>query len=68
MAENCLPPFCYLLNKLNGESVPPVSCIVLDANMTFTVEAAKEFGIPQVLFWTASAVGLMCYLHFPNLF
>lgn len=36
--------------------------------MTFSVDAAKELGIPVVLLWTTSACGFMCYLHFQQLF
>ncbi|MBA0801989.1 hypothetical protein Gohar_012323 [Gossypium harknessii] len=66
--KNCLGPFKELLAKLNGSSEsPPVSCIVSDGSMSFTVKAAKEFGIPEAQFWTTSACGFMAYLYFREL-
>ncbi|TXG52767.1 hypothetical protein EZV62_021936 [Acer yangbiense] len=51
-----LAPFKQLLNKLNDSSdVPPVTCIVSDGAMSFTLDAAEELGVPEVLFWTTSA-------------
>ncbi|CAL9222629.1 unnamed protein product [Arabidopsis halleri] len=46
------------------QNVPPVSCIVSDGTMSFTLDAAEELGVPEVLFWTTSACGFMAYLHF----
>ncbi|KAF2320369.1 hypothetical protein GH714_027312 [Hevea brasiliensis] len=70
-SKNCLVPFRNLLYRLNNTSsssnVPPVSCIVSDGSMSFTLEAAEELGIPQVLFWTPSACGVLAYAHYPFL-
>ncbi|XP_055834492.1 7-deoxyloganetin glucosyltransferase-like [Solanum dulcamara] len=64
----CLGPFKELLAKLNATyNVPPVSCIVSDGSMSFTLSAAQDLGIPQVLFWTPSACGLLCYMHYRDL-
>ncbi|XP_024031802.1 7-deoxyloganetin glucosyltransferase [Morus notabilis] len=70
-----LDPFRNLLARLNeGRSSngfstvnPPVSCIVSDGIMTFTIEAAEELGIPVALFWTASACGFMAYKQYWDL-
>ncbi|KAJ1431873.1 UDP-glycosyltransferase family, conserved site [Sesbania bispinosa] len=60
----CLPHFKNLLSKLNNASDgPPVTCIVSDGVMSFTLDAAKELDIPEVLFWTTSACGFMCYMQ-----
>ncbi|XP_043707527.1 7-deoxyloganetin glucosyltransferase-like [Telopea speciosissima] len=71
VGKNCLAPFRDLLKKLNSSSssttVPQVSCIVSDAVMSFSIKAARELGIPEVQFWTASACGFMGYLHFDEL-
>uniref|UniRef100_A0A803PE21 Glycosyltransferase n=1 Tax=Cannabis sativa TaxID=3483 RepID=A0A803PE21_CANSA len=65
---NCLGPFKKLLHKLNNCcEVPPVTCIVTDGVMTFGIEAAREFGIPGVVLWTASACSFMGYLHYDEL-
>lgn len=63
--RNCLAPFKELLRRLNTrDDVPPVSCILSDGCMSFTLDAAEELGVPEVLFWTTSACGFMVYLHF----
>ncbi|XP_024008649.1 UDP-glycosyltransferase 85A2 [Eutrema salsugineum] len=63
--KNCLAPFKELLRQINArDDVPPVSCIVSDGCMSFTLDAAEELGIPEVLFWTPSACATMAYLHF----
>ncbi|KAK3014576.1 hypothetical protein RJ639_008908 [Escallonia herrerae] len=67
-SKHCLAPFRDLLFKLNNSSnVPPVTCIVSDLNMNFTLTAAEEFGVPDVLFWTPSACSLMAVAQCPNL-
>ncbi|XP_065880851.1 7-deoxyloganetin glucosyltransferase-like [Euphorbia lathyris] len=71
-SETCLVPFKNLIQKLNESSeeddvVPPVSCIIGDGVMSFTVDAAREFGVPIVLFWTPSACGFLAYMHFRQL-
>ncbi|KAF8406033.1 hypothetical protein HHK36_008113 [Tetracentron sinense] len=68
--ENCFVPFRNLLDKLNdtaSSNVPPVSCIVSDGSMTFTLKAAEELGIPEVIFWTTSACGFMGYAQYQHL-
>ncbi|KAI3989711.1 hypothetical protein MKX01_009203 [Papaver californicum] len=67
--DTCYEPFKNLLNKLNesGE-VPPVSCIVSDGAMsTFTLKVAKEFRIPEVVFWTTSFCGFAGYFNYHHL-
>uniref|UniRef100_K3YYX1 Glycosyltransferase n=1 Tax=Setaria italica TaxID=4555 RepID=K3YYX1_SETIT len=44
--------------------VPPVTCVVADNVMSFSLDAAREAGVPCALFWTASACGYMGYRHF----
>ena len=67
-SKNCLVPFRQLLAKLNSSSgVPPVTCIVSDGVMSFTLKAAEELGIPDVLFWTTSACGFLGYMHYRSL-
>ncbi|XP_010937416.1 7-deoxyloganetin glucosyltransferase [Elaeis guineensis] len=60
----CLPHFRRLLSMLDG---PPLTCIISDGVMSFTLDAAKELGVPEVLFWTTSACGFMAYLHYRHL-
>ncbi|KAB2082962.1 hypothetical protein ES319_A05G233600v1 [Gossypium barbadense] len=70
-SKTCLPHFKQLLRKLNDSAstskVPPVSCIVSDGVMSFTLDAAKELGVPEVLFWTTSACGFLGYVHYHQL-
>ncbi|CAL5332767.1 unnamed protein product [Camellia sinensis] len=61
--HNFLNPFRVLLAKLN----PPVTCIVSDVGMGFTVKVAEELGIPDVFINTASASGFMGYMQYPKL-
>ncbi|KAK7857951.1 7-deoxyloganetin glucosyltransferase [Quercus suber] len=68
--KHCLAPFRNLLLKLNDTSsshVPPVTCIVSDGVMSFTLDAAAELGVPNVLFWTTSACGFMGYAQYRHL-
>ncbi|CAA7060496.1 unnamed protein product [Microthlaspi erraticum] len=64
--KHCLTPFQDLLQRLNAgdNNVPPVSCIVSDGIMTFTLDAAEKLGVPDVLFWTTSVCSVMAFLHF----
>jgi hypothetical protein len=65
----CLTPFKELLKKLNSsDDAPPVTCIVSDGIMSFTVDAADDFGIPEVLFWTTSAAGFYGYVNYPEVY
>ncbi|MQM04500.1 hypothetical protein Taro_037298 [Colocasia esculenta] len=59
--NSCLPHFRGLLTRLNGnrEGVPPVSCVVYDAIMSFALDAAEELRVPAVLFWPAGACAFM---------
>ncbi|KAK1557021.1 hypothetical protein Q3G72_016305 [Acer saccharum] len=68
-SKTCLAPLRHLLSKLNNSSVgiPPVTCVVSDGVMSFTLEATEEIGIPNVLFWTTSACGFLGYVHYANL-
>ncbi|CAN6584071.1 unnamed protein product [Malus baccata var. baccata] len=66
--KTCLPHFRELLSKLNSSpDSPSVSCIVSDGVMSFTLDAAQELGIPEVLFWTTSACGFLAYMQFYRL-
>ncbi|KAL4566014.1 hypothetical protein LXL04_030123 [Taraxacum kok-saghyz] len=64
--EKCLSPFKTLISKVS-DSFSPVTCIVSDLLMGFTLDAAKELGIPEFMFWTGGAGALVCYDQYPNL-
>lgn len=64
----CLVPFRDLILKLNNsKGVPPVTCIIADGVMSFTLKVADELGILELVFWTMSACGFMGYLQFDQL-
>jgi hypothetical protein len=67
--KNFLAPFSDLLMKLNSatSSNPPVTCIISDGFMPFTITAAQELDIPIVMFFTISACSFMCNMHIPAL-
>lgn len=66
--NHLLEPFKKLIRRLNDESSdssPPVSVIISDAIMPFTIDAAEQLGgLPVVLFWTASACGFLGYSQY----
>ncbi|KAA8545618.1 hypothetical protein F0562_020402 [Nyssa sinensis] len=70
-SKTCLVPFRDLLSRLNDSSsssnVPPVTCIISDGVMSFTLKAAKELGIPEVLFWPSSACAFMAFTQYRHL-
>ncbi|KAK9080758.1 hypothetical protein SSX86_000516 [Deinandra increscens subsp. villosa] len=64
--ETCLGPFKSVVAKVSG-SCAPVTCIVADVLMCFTLDAAEELNIPEILLWTSGAGSLVCYNQYPNL-
>ncbi|KAB1208758.1 UDP-glycosyltransferase 85A2 [Morella rubra] len=69
--KNFLAPFSNLLVKLNtatsDNSSPPVTSIISDGFMAFTITAARELGIPIVMLFTIAACSLMAFKQFPSL-
>ncbi|KAL6635154.1 hypothetical protein ACP70R_027825 [Stipagrostis hirtigluma subsp. patula] len=64
--ETCLGPFRRLLADLNDPATgrPPVTCVVSDVVMGFSMDAAKELGLPYVQLWTASTISFLGYHHY----
>lgn len=65
--NNCLDPFKKLLQRLNDPSAgsPPVTFILSDCIMPFTLDAARDLGdLPVILLWTASACGFLGYAQY----
>lgn len=56
-----------LSKSTTTSNMPPVSCIVFDGAMSFTMDASHDLGIPEVLFWNPSACGLLSYMHYRDL-
>ncbi|WJX70600.1 7-deoxyloganetin glucosyltransferase [Trifolium repens] len=70
--KNFLHPYREILTKLHDSAtaghVPPVTCLVSDFSMGFTIQAAEELSLPIVLFSPASACTFLSSLHFHTLF
>ncbi|RDX91813.1 7-deoxyloganetin glucosyltransferase, partial [Mucuna pruriens] len=69
--EDLLLRFCDLLARLNDSAtkglVPPVTCLVSECSMTFTIQAAQQLALPILLFQPSSACSFLSFLHFPAL-
>ncbi|CAJ2651356.1 unnamed protein product [Trifolium pratense] len=66
--NNFYVPFKELVNKLNTSSPHiPITCIIADGLLAFAGRVAKDLGIQEVQFWTASACGFLGYLHYDEL-
>ncbi|KAM3317401.1 hypothetical protein ACQJBY_035201 [Aegilops geniculata] len=72
LKETCLGPFRRLLAELNDPATPmghpPVTCIVSDNVMDFSMEAARELGLPYVQLYTSSATSYVSVRHYRLLF
>ncbi|KAJ9565000.1 hypothetical protein OSB04_000966 [Centaurea solstitialis] len=66
MQQTGTGPLQSLLAKLNASN-SPVTCLVADFLMGFTLTATEELGIPRILLWTSGAGSLICYDQYPNL-
>lgn len=63
-----LRSFRDLIAKLvSSPDVPPVTCIVSDGVMGFTLKVAQEFNIPEFMLFTPSGCGMLGYLNFEEL-
>ena len=69
--NNFIHPFLNLLATLNESAsagvIPPITCLVSDGTMPFTIQAAQELGLPIVLLWPSSAASLLSFMHFRTL-
>ena len=65
--KTCLAPFRDLISKLNSSpNSHPVTCIVADGIMNFTLDAAQELGLPEVVLETTNASASMCFLQYAH--
>ncbi|XP_059655924.1 7-deoxyloganetin glucosyltransferase-like [Cornus florida] len=66
--KHSVVPLRELIQELNSmEDSPPVSLVISDGLMCFAIQVARELGIPEAQFWTASACGYLGYLQFGEL-
>ncbi|GAB4851794.1 hypothetical protein Ancab_031193 [Ancistrocladus abbreviatus] len=63
------PPLKELLSNINDEAasssemVPPVTCLIADVAMGFSLAVAEEFGLKASLLETVSACSFRAFLH-----
>ncbi|KAK4271275.1 hypothetical protein QN277_019990 [Acacia crassicarpa] len=71
MPNHSFLPFKRLLARLDKLAsdgvVPPVTCLISDGLMTFTINAAQEFELPIALYWPASTASFLGIFHFRTL-
>ncbi|RDX79187.1 7-deoxyloganetin glucosyltransferase, partial [Mucuna pruriens] len=65
--NNFLQPFLDLIATLNHSATAPVTCLVSDGGMTFTIQAAEQLGLPNVICWPASASSFLSVINTPAL-
>ena len=69
--NNFLQPFRELLARLHESStaglIPPVTCLVYDWNMSFTIQLAEELSIPGVLFSPFNACTFLTFIYLRTL-
>ncbi|XP_028789865.1 7-deoxyloganetin glucosyltransferase-like isoform X1 [Neltuma alba] len=69
--KNFFLPFQNLLTRLHRSAsngfIPPVTCLVSDGCMVFTVEAAQARQLPIILYWPASTYSYLALAHFRKL-
>ncbi|XP_054793898.1 7-deoxyloganetin glucosyltransferase-like [Prosopis cineraria] len=69
--KNFLIPFKNLLARLHDSSsngfIPPVTLLLSDVCLGFSVAAAEAFQLPIILHWPASAYSYLAFVHFQNL-
>lgn len=66
--KNFLPLFRDLFTKLNdtsssSSSNPPISCILSDAFLSYSLELSQELHIPNVLVWNMGASAVLSFKH-----
>ena len=64
-----LSSFAVFASSLNILSlIPPVTCLVSDCYMPFTIQVAEENALPILLFSPTSACNFLTTFHFRTLF
>lgn len=67
-SQRCATTLRELIERLNRTAgVPPVTCVVPTALMSFALEVAWELGIPSMVLWGGSAASLMGHMRFREL-
>jgi hypothetical protein len=65
---HCAEPLRELVLRLNATpGVPPVTCLLPTALMSFALDVARELGIPTMVLWTCSAAALTAQMRLREL-
>eukprot|EP01018_Ginkgo_biloba_P005998 Gb_26148 [translate_table: standard] len=56
-----------LIHDLNMKAEPPISCVIADSFLPWTLDVAKKFNLPWVFFWTQSIASYVLYNHLPHI-
>ncbi|PUZ50285.1 LOW QUALITY PROTEIN: hypothetical protein GQ55_6G046800 [Panicum hallii var. hallii] len=68
--HRCAAPLRELVARLRGggaHGVPPVTCVLPTSLMSFTLEVARELGVPSMVLWGSSAAALMGHMRLREL-
>ncbi|AES77507.2 putative 7-deoxyloganetin glucosyltransferase [Medicago truncatula] len=72
VGKNFIQPFGELLRRIHDSAdaglIPPVTCLVADFYMPFTIQVAEENALPILLFSPASACNFLTTFHFRTIF
>ncbi|KAH7847840.1 hypothetical protein Vadar_030779 [Vaccinium darrowii] len=60
-----LKQFVHDLRSLTN--VPPITCMICDGLMSFSLKVAEEIDVPCAIFWTPSACGVLGYAYYRKL-
>ncbi|TVU42976.1 hypothetical protein EJB05_09403, partial [Eragrostis curvula] len=67
----CAAPLTELVSRLRdgggAPGVPPVTCVLPTALMSFALEVARELGVPSMVLWGGSAASLMGHMRLREL-
>ncbi|CAM0878864.1 unnamed protein product [Alopecurus aequalis] len=67
-SHRCAEPLRELLLRLDGAAdVPPVTCVVPTALMSFALDVARELGLPSMVLWGGSAASLLGHMRLREL-
>ncbi|XP_062192728.1 linamarin synthase 2-like [Phragmites australis] len=68
VTHRCAAPLRELIVRLGATpGVPPVTCVVPTALMSFALEVARELGVPTMMLWGGSAASLMGHMRLREL-
>jgi hypothetical protein len=68
--HRCAAPLRELVARLRAggaHGVPPVTCVLPTSLMSFTLEVARELGVPSMVLWGSSAAALMGHMRLREL-